>query len=176
MIWCNTHNTQWSPQAGMQRKGKTRSLLQREELSTHRLLNSNGASISMIPHKLESLFLNTFWNKSSSLFPCAIFTLPFLLILQQTKFLLSRSHLHCLYLLVAAIPGDEPAVFSSRQQRAIPQHAQGKDAALVSSLDDVADAISACVTEMGWDGWGGWVGQAEGSTAWRGQINRQGDR
>lgn len=63
--------------------------------------------------------------------------------------LLSLSHLHCLYLLVAAVPGDESAVFSSRQQRAIPQHAQSKDAALMSSLDDMADAISACVTEMG---------------------------
>lgn len=90
--------------------------------------------------------------------------------------LLSSSHLHCLYLLVTAVPGDEPAVFSSRQKHAIPQHAQGKDAALVSSLDDMADAISACVTEMGWDGWGGSVGQAERSTAWIGQINRQGDR
>lgn len=57
------------------------------------------------------------------------------------------SHLHCLDLLVAAIPGDEPAVFPPRHQRAVPQHAQSKDAALVSSLDDVADAISACVAE-----------------------------
>lgn len=66
--------------------------------------------------------------------------------------LLNLSHLHCLDLLVAAVPGDESAVFPSRQQRAIPQHAQSKDAALVSSLDDMADAISACVTEMGGDG------------------------
>lgn len=63
--------------------------------------------------------------------------------------LLNLSHLHCLYLLVAAVPGDESAVFSSREQRAVPQHAQRKDAALVSTLDDMADAISACVTEMG---------------------------
>lgn len=69
------------------------------------------------------------------------------------------SHLHCLYLLVAAVPGEEPAVFTSRHQCAIPQHAQSKDAALVSSLDDVADAISACVTEMGWDGQEGSFGQ-----------------
>lgn len=58
-------------------------------------------------------------------------------------------HLHRLYLLVAAVPRNEPAVFASRHQRAVPQHAQSKDAALVSSLDDVADAISACVTETG---------------------------
>lgn len=57
----------------------------------------------------------------------------------------SLSHLHRLYLLVAAVPGEEPTVLPSRHQRAIPQHAQSKDAALVSSLDDVADAISACV-------------------------------
>lgn len=63
--------------------------------------------------------------------------------------LLNLSHLHCLDLLVAAVPGDESAVFPSRQQCAIPQHAQSKDAALVRSLDDMADAISACVTEMG---------------------------
>ena len=56
-------------------------------------------------------------------------------------------HLNRLYLLVAAVPGDEPAVFTARHQRAVPQHAQSKDAALVSSLDDVADTISACVTE-----------------------------
>lgn len=48
-------------------------------------------------------------------------------------------------MLVAAVPGNQPAVFTSGHQRAVPQHAQGKDAALVSSLDDVADAISACV-------------------------------
>lgn len=58
-------------------------------------------------------------------------------------------HLHSLYLLVAAVPGDEPAVFPSRHQSAVSQHAQSKDAALVSSLDDLADTISACVTEMG---------------------------
>lgn len=63
--------------------------------------------------------------------------------------MLSLSHLHRLYLLVAAVPGDESAVFPPRKQRAIPQHAQSKDAALVSSLDDMADAISACVTKMG---------------------------
>lgn len=54
-------------------------------------------------------------------------------------------HLHRLYLLVAAVPGEESAVLPSRHQRAVPQHAQSKDATLVSSLDDVADAISACV-------------------------------
>lgn len=54
-------------------------------------------------------------------------------------------HLHRLYLLVAAVPGEESAVLPSGHQRAVPQHAQGEDAALVSSLDDVADAISACV-------------------------------
>lgn len=69
------------------------------------------------------------------------------------------SHLHCLYLLVAAVPGEEPAVFTSRHQCAAPQHAQSEDAALVSSLDDVADAISACVTAMGWDGQEGSFGQ-----------------
>lgn len=82
----------------------------------------------------------------------SIFTLHFLLILLQNNavwLLLSLSHLHCLFLLVAAVPGDQSAVFASRQQRAIPQHAQSKDAALVSSQDDMADAISACVTEMG---------------------------
>ena len=68
-------------------------------------------------------------------------------------------HLDRLDLLVAAVPGDEPAVFPSRNQRAISQHAQGKDAALVSSLDDMTDAISACVTEMGRDGWEVSVGQ-----------------
>lgn len=68
---------------------------------------------------------------------------------QDSDFCWTFSHLHCLYLLVAAVPGDEPAVFSSGHQRAVPQHAQSKDAALVSSLDDVADTISACVTEMG---------------------------
>lgn len=62
------------------------------------------------------------------------------------------SHLHHLYLLVAAVPRNEPAVFTPRHQCAVPQHTQSKDAALVSSLDDVADAISACVTEMGGDG------------------------
>lgn len=62
------------------------------------------------------------------------------------------SHLHRLYLPIAAVPGDEPAVFTSRHQRAVPQHAQGKDAALVCSLDDVADTISACVRKTGWDG------------------------
>lgn len=80
------------------------------------------------------------------------------------------SHLHCLYLLVAAVPGEEPAVFSSRHQCAISQHAQSEDAALVSSLDDVADAISACVTEMGWDGQEGSFGQTERSTVWRGFL------
>lgn len=55
--------------------------------------------------------------------------------------------LHDLYLLVAGVPGNEPAVLPSRHQRAVPQHAQSEDAALVSSWDDVADAISACVME-----------------------------
>lgn len=73
----------------------------------------------------------------------------------------STSHLHHLYLLVAAVPRDEPAVFTSRHQRAIPQHAQSKDAALVGSLDDVADAISACATEMGWDGWESSVAESQ---------------
>lgn len=58
-------------------------------------------------------------------------------------------HLHRLDLLVAAVPRDEPAVFTSGHQCAVPQRGQSKDAALVSSLDDVADAISACVTETG---------------------------
>lgn len=62
------------------------------------------------------------------------------------------SHLHCLYLLVAAVPGDQPAVFPSRDKGAVPQRGQSEDAALVGSLDDVADAISACETEMGRDG------------------------
>lgn len=62
------------------------------------------------------------------------------------------SHLNRLYLLVAAVPRNQSAVFTARHQRAVPQHAQSKDAALVSSLDDVADAISACVTVMGLDG------------------------
>lgn len=59
------------------------------------------------------------------------------------------SHLHRLCLLVAAVPGNEPAVFPPRHQSAVPQHAQSKDAAFMSSLDDVADAISACTMKMG---------------------------
>lgn len=165
----------------MPRKGNMRSLRQREELNMQLLLHSNSALIPTILHKTILLFLYTYWNTIASLFPTRLchFHTPFSSYFATNnaqRLLLSRSHLHCLYLLVTAVPGDEPAVFSSRQKRAIPQHAQGKDAALVSSLDDMADAISACVTEMGWDGWGGSVGQAERSTAWRGQINKQGDR
>lgn len=164
----------------MPRKGNTRSLHQREELNMRLLLHSNSALIPTILQKIVLLFLYTYWNTISSFFPTGLchFHTPFSYFATNNapRLLLSRSHLHCLYLLVTAVPGDEPAVFSSRQKRAIPQHAQGKDAALVSSLDDMADAISACVTEMGRDGWGGSVGQAERSTAWRGQINRQGDR
>lgn len=164
----------------MPRKGNTRSLHQREELNMQLLLHSNSALIPTTMYKIVLLFLYTYWNTISSLGTrlCQLHT-PFSSYFATNNapwLLLSRSHLHCLYLLVTAVPGDEPAVFSSRQKRAIPQHAQGKDAALVSSLDDMADAISACVTEMGWDGWGGSVGQAERSTAWRGQINRQDDR
>lgn len=94
--------------------------------------------------------------------PFMLCTSVLFIYLQKTKLSDSRwifPHLHRLCLLVAAVPGDEPAVFPSGNQRAIPQHAQGKDAALVSSLDDMTDAISACVTEMGWDGWEVSVGQ-----------------
>lgn len=51
--------------------------------------------------------------------------------------------------MVAAVPGNELAVFPAGHQRAVPQHAHGKDAALMSSLDDVADPISTYMTEMG---------------------------
>ena len=59
----------------------------------------------------------------------------------------SPPHLHRLYLLVVTIPGDELAVLPPGQQRAVPQHAQSKDAALVGSLDHLADAICSWVDE-----------------------------
>lgn len=168
MIWSNTQTTEWDPQAGMQLKRNTRSLLQRKELSMQLFLHFISTQI----HKIILLSLYTFRDNISRCFSarsCHFHTLFFSHFATNNAvwLLLNLSHLHCLYLLVAAVPGDESAVFSSRQQRAIPQRAQSKDAALVSSLDDMADAISACVTEMGWDGWGGLVGQTERSTAWR---------
>lgn len=53
------------------------------------------------------------------------------------------SHLHPLHLLEAAVPGDEPAVFPSGHQGAVPQHAQSEDAAFVSALDHMADSVHA---------------------------------
>lgn len=39
MMWSNTQNTEWAPQAGMELQSIAKSLLQREELSMQLLLH-----------------------------------------------------------------------------------------------------------------------------------------